>query len=104
MVGKEVVSATELPESVMVNVALPMKALGVNVNWVELTLVTVPDVNPLIVTVGLVNVVPLIVTSPFAACVIVVMVGKEADKETEFPPSVTVNVDVGINELGVNVN
>ncbi len=68
-----------LPASVSVKVADPIKPLGVKVSCVELTLVTVPDVNPPeIATVGVVKFVPFRVTIPFAACVILVIVGKIA--------------------------
>ena len=68
-----------LPASVTVNVADPINTLGVKVSCVELTLVTVPDVNPPeIATVDVVKFVPFRVTSPFAACVILVIVGKVA--------------------------
>ncbi len=69
-----------LPASVTVNVALLINELGVNVSWVELTLVTVPDVNPPeIATVGVVKFVPFRVINPFAAWVMLVIVGKVAE-------------------------
>ena len=68
-------------------------------------MVTVPVVNPpLMVTLGVTKLVPLIVTNPLAACVILVIVGKEAVKDTELPESVTVNVELPIKELDVKVS
>ncbi len=69
-----------LSASVTVNVALLINPLGVNVSCVELTLVTVPEVNPPeIDTVDVVKFVPFRVINPFAACVILVIVGKVAE-------------------------
>ncbi len=68
-----------LSASVTVNVAEPINPLGVNVSCVELTLVTVPEVNPPeIATVDVVKFVPFRVTSPFSAWVMLVIVGKVA--------------------------
>ncbi len=65
--------------SVTVNVAEPMNVFGVKVSCVELTLVTVPEVNPPeIETVGVVKFVPFRVMSPFSAWVMLVIVGKVA--------------------------
>ncbi len=62
-----------------VKVSVPINPLGVKVSCVELTLVTVPDVNPPeIATVGVVKFVPFRVINPFAAWVILVIVGKVA--------------------------
>ncbi len=68
-----------LSASVTVNVALLINPLGVKVSCVELTLVTVPEVNPPeIATVDVVKFVPFRVTIPFADCVMLVIVGKVA--------------------------
>ncbi len=68
-----------LSASVTVNVALLINPLGVKVSCVELTLVTVPEVKPPeIETVDVVKFVPFNVISPFADCVMLVIVGKVA--------------------------
>ncbi len=68
-----------LSASVTVNVAEPINPLGVKVSCVELTLVTVPEVNPPeIATVGVVKFVPFRVINPFADWIILAIVGKVA--------------------------